>query len=59
MKMALKRPVKLKITGLARDVDDTIRGLQQIFIVSRTSKTIPHNDNDESHAYVMLIQEAS
>ena len=53
--MNLKRPVKLKVTGLALDVDETIRELEQLFIVSRTSKIIPHSDNDESHAFVMLI----
>ena len=57
--MTTKRPVKLKITGLSRDVEDTIRELEQYFLLTRTSATIQHREDDESHAYVLLLPEAA
>lgn len=56
--MKLKRPVKLKITGLGTDVEAYIRDQENQYIIARTSAVIPHQENDEVHAYVMIIPEA-
>ena len=56
--MTRKKPVKLKVEGLSRDVEDMIRELEQHFTLTRTSTTIPHRENDESHAYVLILPEA-
>ena len=57
--LTTKRPVKVKITGLSRDVDDVIRELELYFSLTRTSGTISHHDDDEAHAYVMIMPEAT
>ena len=57
--MTRKRPVKLKVEGLDRDVEDMIRELEQYFTLTRTSTTIPHREDDESHAYVLILPEAA
>lgn len=53
--MKFKRPVKLKITGLARDVDDYIRDQENLYIIARTSAVISHQEDDEVHVYLMII----
>jgi len=57
--MTQKRPVKLKLTGLARDVQDTIRELELYFLLTKTSDIIQHRDDDEAHAYILIIPEAT
>ena len=56
--MTTKKPVKIKLTGLSHDVKDTIRELEQYFLLTQTSDIIPHSDDDEAHAYLMLLPEA-
>jgi len=55
MKVTLKRPVKLKITGLIRDLEDTIRELEIYFMLTRTSDIIQHREDDEAHAYLIIM----
>jgi len=57
--MTTKRPIKVKITGLARDVKDTIRELELYFLMTQTSDIIQHSDDDEAHAYLLILPEAT
>ena len=57
--MTTKRPIKLKITGLPRDIQDILRELELYFILTRTSDVIPHREDDEAHAYVIIMPEAT
>jgi len=57
--MTTKRPVKLKLTGLAHDVKATIRELEQIFLLTQTSDIIQHSDDDEAHAYLLILPEGT
>ena len=57
--MTTKRPIKIKITGLARDVKDTIRELELYFLMTQTSGIIEHSDDDEAHAYILVLPEAA
>ena len=57
--MTTKRPIKIKLTGLARDVKDTIRELEQYFLLTQTSDILPHSDDDEAHAYLLILPEAT
>jgi len=56
--MTAKRPIKVKLTGLQRDVKATIQELELYFILTKTSDIIQHHDDDEAHAYLLIIPEA-
>lgn len=55
----MKRPIKVKLTGLPHDVRDTIKELEQYFTLTKTSDIISHHEDEEAHAYIIILEVAS
>lgn len=55
----LKKPVKIKLSGLSGDVREVLQVIEDCLTTTRTSEIIHHEDDVEAHIYVLVLPEVA
>ena len=55
--MKFGEKAEVKIRGQRRVLEDVLKRLDEIFLVTRTSRIIDHLEDEESHVFVTILGE--
>ena len=55
--MKFGEKAEVKIRGQRRILEDVLKRLDEIFLVTRTSRIIDHHEDDEAHVFVTILGE--